>query len=180
MFFRAAVSAILFLNISSGALAASEQPYNYGWLFKNTGDQIVEHPKFDGLLRHIVPVAKTRKGYETLSELISGNVTVAAEGNGKQIVEKRYVIIHGFTPHAAFNQGLIWIDTKEDKSIIALATPRPGADSDKEMVCFISKSFLDQKQFPPAFTSAYAQWIKSSEIKPSKTSLNNYRLLYSY
>jgi len=156
---------LLFVRIDANGASAK---YDYGWLLKCKGAEYFAHDaQFHALLDHISPVIsvdlETAKQKTLLSKAVWGNMTLP----GDMVVnEQRYIVLQGSQAHNAPEEALVWIDTKEDRSVCVLLhhdwkgeTVGPGDN----MMLVASKSYKGVNDLPKKFWTDIHDCIKSND-----------------
>ena len=91
--------------------------------------------------------------------------------------DKRYVVRVGCKPRDCGNNGMLWVDLKEKVAIGVIDHSfweKFGSEMIKDQIFIFSNFYESHSDLPNEFKNSYLNWLKESEIKPSK-----YRFLNS-
>ncbi len=142
---------ILVALLPTQCVAAPIAKFDYAWLLKTKSTQVSIDKRWKSVIRHLVPAA---------SRALITDQTWVSE---KTVSDNRYITIVGGAAHHAMDEGLIWIDTASDKSIV-VANVFVSQNIEKgemvERMKFITRGYRSKSEFPKAFWDEYKPFIE--------------------
>jgi hypothetical protein len=152
---------VLLLLLGSTALVPPsfcKNTYDYAWLLKCSGTEAVEQAnfkRFKMLVKHTAPETTVFMSSQTsLQREVFGNLLVPDDIS---IRDARYVLLTGEQPHFATERSLIWIDTRDDRSVVAVYASYWHGKLVSSLY-IASNNYSSSGELPMAFWHDFLKW----------------------
>jgi hypothetical protein len=155
-------------RLCSGAAVRSVARYDFSWLralAKDADRQYVVDRRFNGLLSAAVPDLELEDG-ELFRDVLKARMFLP---QGIELHGDRYVVMAGCMPHNCGAKGYIWVDLREQRSIVAVdAVFYDAAAADKsrlEHVVALGSNTIEASDVPRQFWQQLGDKLTASPIR---------------